>query len=191
MKVSLISKINKPLLVVALVSIFAIVATKAYFTASADSPENMYISGSIALDISQDSVLSVSNWIPGEEHVLEFHIENTGSMPIYLKGYLSGEWDDEMLNPNMFVVSSLERLVDGYWIDMTQDVLLIDNEFYISADGTENSLLMMSPEEIESFRMTTHLAEDVTDEYQNKVFTTSLHIAAKQVQEGANWPLDY
>lgn len=191
MKTSLISKINKPLLVVVFVSMFAFVATKAYFTASAGSPDNIYTSGTIDLIINQDSVLSVTNWKPGEEHTLEFDVQNTGTLPVYLKGSLRGEWDDSLLDPNMLEVVSLEKLVNGTWVSITQDGLNIDEEFFVSADGTENTLTMLEAQDTTSIRMVTKLSQSVTDEYQNKVYTAALHVAGKQVTQGSTWPTTY
>lgn len=191
MKTSLISKINKPLLVVVFVSLFAIMATKAYFTASADSPDNVFLSGTIGLSINQDSVLSVSDWMPGEEHTLEFDLQNTGSVPVFVKGYLNGEWSEAELDPSVFEIVSVDLLYDGTWVPIFQDGLNLGEEFYIGADGTVNTITMLNPQEIVSYRFTTRLNNLVSDEYQNKTLTANLHMAAKQVAQGSDWPSTY
>ncbi len=43
----------------------------------------------------------------------------------------------------------------------------------------------------EDFRLTTRLNEFTGDEYQNEFFTASLHLAAKQVVDGSDWPSSY
>lgn len=186
-----VSRINIPLLILFFISIFAIVATKAYFTASADSPENIFTSGTLDLSIVQDSVLTVTNWKPGEEYTLEFNVENTGSLPIYLKGFLGGNWSNEALDKNVFKIVSLSQMIDGNWVNLTQNGVQIDEEFFVSADGTENTLLNLNPGEVKGLRVVVKLSENVSDEYQNQSFSTSLHMAGKQVSNGTSWPLTY
>ncbi|GIK83966.1 MAG: hypothetical protein BroJett025_05880 [Patescibacteria group bacterium] len=190
-KLSKISKINTPLLIIALVSVFAFVVTKAFFTDVNSSPENVLTSGTVSVAVNQDSVLSVSDWRPGEQQVLEFAVENTGSMPVEIKGYLHGAWSEPNLDPEIVEIIAIERKEGENWIQVTQNGGVIGQEFYLSADGTENSLLALEPQEVAAFRLTVQLSETAPDEYQNQTFVTSLHIAGRQITGSSSWPATY
>ena len=185
------SKINKPLLILSFATVFAIGATKAYFTSFSQSPENVFVSGALEVEIHQDEVLSVSDWQPGETYELNFTIANSGSLPVYVKGFLGGEWLTPELDPSMVEVLSLQREVNGSWVQVTQTGLNIGEEFFLSSDGTENSLESLVPNQEVHYKMNVQLVPEVADEYQLQTFSTSLHIAARQVAQGANWPSEF
>lgn len=184
-------KLYKPLLLLTLFSLLSIGATKAYFTTSAASDENIFTSGNLSVAVTQDNVLAVQNWFPSDEHTLEFTLTNDGSMPVYAKGYLGGVWNQEELDPSVFDISKLERKVNETWVVVINEGLDIGEEFYLSSDGSVNSLLSLEPSESTQFRLTTKLSESTDDEYQNKIFTSSLHLAGRQTVDGAAWPDTY
>lgn len=191
MKISLFSKINRPLVVLCVLSVFAFGATKAYFTTQNSSSENIFLSGNLAIAVTQDSVLTVNNWKPTDIHSIEFQLSNTGSMPTYVKGYINGFWSDPNLEPGVFDILQVERKIGEDWIAITQDGLNLEEEFYLSADGTEATLLQLEPEQTAEFRITTQLKEETPDEYQNQSFSVSLHMTGKQVTNGSDWPAWY
>lgn len=191
MKTIPISKINIPLLFIVLLSLFTFAVTKAYFTASANSADNIFVSGDLELTMNQDSVLSVSNWQPGEVHVMEFDLLNSGDFPINIKGYLDGLWTDAQLEPTMVEITLVERLTEYGWVDITPNNFEIGEEFFVSEDGTENSVLDVFPQQQEHLRISVKLSDSVSDEYQNQGFKSSLHMGAKQVLQGASWPSAY
>jgi len=190
-QISKISKINIPLLIIAIVSIFAFAATKAYFTASADSPDNVFLSGTLDLAIGQDNILTGVDWRPGGTYSMEFNLENTGSMPINVKGYLGGEWGLSELDPNMVEVVLVEKFGEFGWEQLNENNLAISEEFLNSSDGTEGGLSPIFPQEIVPFRIMIKLKETTTDEYQNQTFSANLHIAGRQVNGPADWPAEY
>ena len=188
---SKLTKVNTLLLIVALVSIFVFVATKAYFTTSESSLENIFVSGSIDVAITQDTIVSATEWMPGDVQVLEFVVKNTGTMPIYAKAYLGGQWVDQNLDPDMVEIVSIEKLGDFGWEFLSAIPVPISHEFYASADGTEDTIAAIFPQEENRFKVTVRLKEATPDEYQNQSFTTQLHVAGKQAMNGADWPALY
>jgi predicted ribosomally synthesized peptide with SipW-like signal peptide len=184
-------KIRKPLLILSLFVVLAISSTTAYFTSFSESEENIFTSGNLNIEVTQDSVLSVQDWAPGSQELLEFSIVNIGSMAEHVKGYLGGTWSNETLDPSVFEIKQLERKVSDVWVVVDSDGLTLSEEFYLSADGTEATLLELNPNEKEDFRVTIGLSEETGDEYQNETFSMSLHVAAKQVYLGSEWPATY
>lgn len=184
-------KFYKPLLILALFTVFVISSTTAYFTSSSQSDENIFTSGDLKIEVTQDNVLSVNNWFPGDSHTMEFSVTNTGSMAEFVKGYLGGSWGTENLDNSVFEITKLERKVNDTWIVVDNDGLNIDEEFYFSSDGTENTLLGLDPGGVQNYRLSVLLNETTGDEYQNEIFSTSLHFAAKQTVAGAGWPESY
>jgi len=184
-------KFYKPLLILSLFSVLIISGTTAYFTSSSESDENIFASGNLKIEVEQDDVLSVQDWFPGSEHTMEFSMLNTGSMPEYVKGYLGGSWDQGELNSSVFRISKMERKINDTWIAINNEGLDINDEFYFSSDGTENTLLELLAGAEENFRLTIILDDETSDEYQNQVFTASLHLASKQIEIGSMWPENY
>lgn len=180
----------KPLLMLALFTVFIISTTTAYFTSSSQSDKNIFSSGDLKIEITQDDVLSVSNWFPGDEKSLEFSVKNSGTLAEYFKGYLGGSWSSENLDSSVFKITKVEREVNGVWI-VTDQNLNTEQEFYFSSDGTENTLLRFDPDRTQKFKLTVQLDENTTDEYQNETFSASLHLAAKQFVAGSQWPENY
>lgn len=178
-------------MVLCLLSIFAFEVTQAYFTTKNSSLENIFLSGNLAIAVTQDSVLNIDNWKPTDIHSIEFQLTNTGSMPTYVKGYINGFWSDPNLEPEVFDILQVERKIGEDWIAITQDGLGLEEEFYYSSDGTEATLLQLEPEQTAKFRITTQLKEETPDQYQNKSFSVSLHMTGKQITNGSDWPAWY
>ena len=112
-------------------------------------------------------------------------------MPIYVKGYLEGIWDDANLDPTMFEVIAVEHQIDDTWMNIMQGGVALGDEFYLSADGSPDNLLAIPVHEQVKLRLTARLSEQAGNEYQEQVFRTSLHLAGRQVQESASWPESY
>jgi len=184
-------KIYKPLLILSFVVALAISSTTAYFTGLSQSDDNIFTSGNLDIDVTQDDVLAVQNWSPGSEQLLEFAMTNTGSMTEYVKGYLGGVWNSDGLDSSVFRIEKLERKIADAWVTINADGLSMDEEFYLSAEGRENTLFELAPGAREDFRLLISLSEEAGDEYQNEFFTANLHLAAKQVVIGSQWPAMY
>jgi hypothetical protein len=175
----------------ALITLFTIVATKAFFNASAESLDNIFVSGTLDLSVDQDSILSINNWKPGEEHTMNFQIKNIGTLPVHIKGYLAGNWSNQDLDSSLFELSALKVLVNGVWQEFNTSSLGLNSEFFISNTFTDENLISIQPNEDIEVQITVKLAENVGDEYQNQTFNSSLHIAGKQVAENVSWPTTY
>lgn len=193
MKVSTskISKITIPLLLIALMSVFVFMTTKAFFTDVQSSSENIFVSGNLSVAVSQDEVLSVQNWKPADEHMITFAVTNTGTVPTQVKGKLVGAWNQSNLDAGVVEITAFERKVGLDWVPVQAGSIEMGEEFYLSADGTPENLQVLQSEETVELRITTRLSATTPDEYQNQTFAASLHIAGKQATEGSSWPAEY
>lgn len=181
----------KPLLMLSMFVVFVISTTTAYFTGSTQSDDNIFISGDLSVEVIQDNLMTVEEWFPGSEHTIEFSISNNGNVNQYVKGYLGGNWNNQILDNSVFEITKLERSINNGWITMNSGVVMIGDEFYLSQDGTSVSLIELVPDSKQDFRMSVKLSELTGDEYQNERFVANLHLAARQTIEGADWPSNY
>lgn len=179
-------KIRKPLVLLTILTLFIIGTTGAYFSSKAQSPENVFTTGTLLVEVNQHEVVTVDNWRPGDIESYEFFVKNTGELPVHVKGYIDGQWDDAVLDSSLVEVITIERKSLGNWIPLT-----IEDEFYYSQNGTFDQLFELAPQEMAEFRITTQLSETIGDEYQEKQYTANIHVAAKQTNEGASWPDTY
>lgn len=179
-------KIKKPLVLLTILTLFIIGTTGAYFNSKAQSLENVFTAGTLSVEINQQQVAEINGWKPGDIESYEFYVENTGELPVYIKGYVSGQWNDSALDPSVVEVTSIERKSHGNWIP-----LVLDDEFYFSQNGSSEQLFELAPQETSEFRVTTKLSETVGDEYQEKQYAAQVHVAARQTNEGASWPIVY
>lgn len=184
-------KTFKPLMILSMFVILVISTTTAYFTSSTESDDNIFMSGDLAVEVIQNNLFTVQEWSPGSEHSIEFSIVNNGTINEYVKGYLGGSWDNEVLDSSVFEITKLERKINNEWISMNSNGMEIGDEFYLSADGTNLSLIKLDPGSQEDFRLAVKLSEFTGDEYQNETFVANLHLAGKQSIEGADWPSNY
>lgn len=82
-------RLNKKLRVLSVLGIVAVAsigATIAYFTGGAQSADNVFTTGSLAVNIDQASPLSVSDVLPGEKYPIVFTVTNTGENAVFVKG---------------------------------------------------------------------------------------------------------
>jgi hypothetical protein len=190
-RISKISKINTPLLIIAIVSIFAFVATKAFYTTTEKSEDRVFVTGTLDLSITSDDILTVANWRPGDINALDLDVQNTGTLPVLVKGRLDGSWDESGLDSNMLEISSIDMIVNGISYKIAQGEIHIGDEFYFSPDGTIAGLFDINSGDVVTLNIATKLSDTTPDEYQNKTFTASLHIAGKQSVGGSDWPATY
>lgn len=184
-------RVNAVLLILFFISFFAFVLTQAFFTSSQVSDENVFISGTLEVNITQDTVLSLESWVPGDIHTLSFTLKNSGSLPTFVKGYLEGAWGFGGLDPSMVEIVSVEVFRDNTWVSLVQNELMIGEEFFLTLNGNPDTFIALQPEDEVPVQISIRLREDTPDEYQNQIFTTSLHIAGKQVSESSSWPVVY
>ncbi|HHT85896.1 MAG: BsaA family SipW-dependent biofilm matrix protein [Bacillota bacterium] len=83
-------------LVVALVALFVVGGTMAWFTAQA-SETNEFKTGTVKIQVMEEVDEELDNWAPGEWRDKEIRVKNTGSLPAVIKAELVLtwlEWDD-------------------------------------------------------------------------------------------------
>lgn len=163
----------------------------AYFTSQLRVNLGTIKTASLVLAAQEIESLSTANWIPGESRSSTWELENTGSIPLYAKGYLDGVWSDDQLSPAVVSITKIERKENNTWSTVLEDQEGITEEFYHSQLGTQADLLSLEPGQKVQYRFTTMLGADTTDAYQLQEFTQSLHLAARQTTAGAIWPVGY
>jgi predicted ribosomally synthesized peptide with SipW-like signal peptide len=165
--------------------------TAAYFNASASSPDNVFTTGSLSVALSENTGLVWDDWQPGETKELSFTITNTGSMPIYVKGRFDGSWDANELSSSVISLAKIEYWYESVWYSLGQTPWGIGEEFFYSPTGTEADLTMLVGGETTQFKVIVKFDPEAGNEYQNHIFTGALHLAARQVTDGASWPAQY
>lgn len=184
-------KIKRPLLLLAFVSMCALITTAAYFTLAKQEASAVFMTGVLDVSLTQTTQFNFDTVLPGSSHVIEFQAENTGNTPAYFKWYLDGIWSAEGLSSSVFSIASVERLNGEEWEQIGVAPAVMTEEFFFSQNGDEQNLYELQSGEIELFRVTVQVSEDLANEYQGQSFETSLHLAAKQVHESASWPATY
>lgn len=81
-------KIIKSFMIIAVISIFAVVAARAYFSDSETSDGNTFSSGTLDLNVDGDNTnvvkFNIVNLIPGDQGGAVYRLKNVGSIPGYL-----------------------------------------------------------------------------------------------------------
>lgn len=191
-------KILLSIAVVALVSAVSVKATGAFFTDSIDSLNNNLTAGTLTIDVLDqnldtqfvDETLK-ANWQPGEEVSVSFDVKNTGSVPLQLRGYAAGAWSNPALDANKVKVTRVERWNGSAW----EDVLAANPAgytgfFYYTNDGlVSGTFVNVATGERAQFKLTVKLDETADNTYQSAVFTSALHVEARQATTPTTvWP---
>lgn len=112
------------LLVVSLVALFVLGGTLAWFTADAEAP-NMFTTGTVDIEIDED-LDDPNDWAPGIIKKKEVSVENTGSLPVFVRVQLTPAWgamdgevfykDEELGIDNViFNVNTEDWVKSGDW----------------------------------------------------------------------------
>jgi hypothetical protein len=163
----------------------------AYFTNQASTQQIVVSTGTLAIEVDETLPLQFNNLLPGEEREVSWTVTNTGSTGVNLKGQIEGSWDDEVLVDGGLLVTDLEAFVDNNWLSLESDPAGISNEFYLSPTQSEIDLLELDVSQELPMRMKFSLEADIADEYQAQAYGLSVHLAAKQTNDGAVWPSSY
>jgi len=168
-------------------------ATFAFFSANDTSTNNQLSTGTLNLNITdqdsdedfQDEVLG-TNWQPGEERTVNFDVKNTGSLPMHIRGFATGTWNDSGLDSqNKVSVTKVERWNGSSWETLATGS--ITGYFYYSPTGTDSSLFVVNGGSRAQLRVTVKLDESAGNDFQGKTFTTTLQAEAKQTNSSV-WP---
>jgi len=163
-------------------------ATFAYFSDTETSTGNTFTAGTLDVEITdqnldtpfQDEIL-VTNWAPGEERFVNFDVKNFGSLPVNLRGFAAGTWNDSGLDAqNRVKVVKVERWDGSTWANIMTNPGGITGYFYWSPDGTNTSLYTLNSGDRAQLRLTVKFDEGAGNDFQGKTFTASLQVEAKQ-----------
>lgn len=189
-KQTFIRKYFKPLVFTTFVMLAGFSLSSAYFTHGNQSEVQEFISGELKTTVEHIPSSLQFDWSPGSEHVVEYKISNTGSYDQNLKFYFAGDWSNPELDPNMVNLLKIERKENGNWVQKASMLYLFE-EIHHSASLADSDNWILAPNETAEYRITYQFNPDVENEYQNQGIAINMHLAAKQVVEGASWPMTY
>lgn len=181
---------KKIFIVGALLLLLAAGTAYAYFTSYFVLPIGNLQTAVLEVSATETTAFPDEVWTPGDTKKSTWLITNTGTAPMYVKGYFTSQWDTEGLSNEVIHIIKIERQEQGEWVSILENPTK-DQEFYHSQTGTANNLLMLNPGDTTEYRFTVMLDELAGDEYQLRTFGAEVHIAARQVVAGAVWPLGY
>lgn len=174
-------KILVSLITIGIVASSTIGSARAYFTDTDQSSDNTLTTGSLSATIQADNGYTLpyqfTNLVPGDSQQINFNVQNTGSLPLYLKIKMAGTWAEESLDSNLMALSQVEHWNGTAWETMATT----DGEYFYTAQVSSGN--------VERFRSTVTLSNTASNDYQEKVYTASIKVAAKQVVDGAEWPM--
>ncbi len=177
------------LTVIALVIALSVGMTGAYFTGQDKGRDSVFSTGTLEVHVDQPIQPSQSNFLPGSVAGISFAITNSDSVPILVKGYFDGSWDDELLDTEVIRITNFEMQIDGVGEQVGDGDFEVGEEFVIT-DPQGTSYTFASNQSI-NFRGVYEFDSAAGDEYQGKQLTIALHVAAKQVDPEGEWPAEY
>lgn len=169
--------------------------TLAYFTATDTSTGNTLGAGTLNVNVLEQNgdnelALALANLAPGETRTVNFDVKNTGTLDVFLRGYITGTWGtgNEALDAeNMIHVTQVERWNGSGW-EVLHPGPEVTGLFYYSPDGTDASHFTVAPDTRAQFQLTVMLDEEADNDYQGKTFTADIVAQARQTTTGATWP---
>jgi hypothetical protein len=170
--------------------IFVVGLAVAYFSSTARSNDYTFATGSLAIEIIEGD-LTFANVSPGQSEELVFSVKNIGSSPVYLKGVFDGSWDQPELLSNLFEITQLSYQESGSWVEMIYQPYQLGEEFFFSDNNSWWNLIALEGGETRNLRLVLNFSSEAGNEYQNSLFTGEIRLAARQVDEGAEWPSLY
>jgi predicted ribosomally synthesized peptide with SipW-like signal peptide len=177
------------------ISIFASLAlmagaTYAYFTGTATSSTNTFTAGTLKISIDQRMQIInpvISNWAPGNETQVRFDVNNTGTLPVNLRGYALGHWTGDFPqitpDPTLVKITRVEYYNEGLssWITLFTSPTGITGYFFYSPDGTNNNLYELAGGATEQLRLTVLFDSASDNNYQDHSYDATITVDAKQL----------
>lgn len=168
-------------------------ATFAFFTDSAQSSNNALTTGTLSVALDQSAGIfqnstTITNWQPGEQRFVRFDAVNDGSLPVNLRSFATGTWNNGTLDPTKVKVVNVEFWNGSGWQSIMSNPLGITGLVYYSPNGLEASLFELAASSREEFRLTVELDGSAGNTYQNAIFNATVTVHAKQVTPGSTWP---
>ncbi len=173
-------------------------ATYAYFTDTATSTNNRFQTGTLDIVLTDHNAdtafvneLFTTTWLPGQDTIVKFDVHNNGTLPVHLRGAATGVWNDAGLAPDMVKVVRVEHWNGSSWVTLKNDPNGISDYFYYTHNGNAGGTYFeILPSGMAQFQLTVRLDPTADNNYQNKTFTSSLSVEARQVTSGATWPTE-
>lgn len=162
----------------------------AYFTSQAQATDNTFSAGTLSvnlLDQNQNSAFTTealaSNWMPGDETLINFDVRNTGTIPANFSGFATGSWGvPELDAENAVKVTKVERWNGSAWETLLNESNGITGVFYYTSNGTNTGTAFdVAPGDRAQLQLTVKFDENANDDFQSKVFTSNITVNAKQV----------
>jgi hypothetical protein len=171
------------LMVLAVTASFGLIfgVSEAYFNYAGQAANKVFMTGKLELEIASSATVDLTNWRPGETKSLEYSLFNSGTLPVDVKAFLAAGWSTAELDEAMVNLVGIERLTASGWESIT------------AGPGLEDEFVLgeVAPDQTVEIRLNIQLDESATNEYQDQQLIADLHVAGKQVDAGATWPLTY
>jgi len=184
------NKLSKALIVIGIIALVGISTTVAYFTGAAQSAENVFTTGTLAVEVNQDAPLNIPDVSPGDSYQLDFNVTNTGTNSVFIKGYVEGEWDKPELTTQTVSFEWLEVHYQELHYNIYQFGQAVGTEFLVTGPDQIGMLEIPAGETV-NIRMSVKFSDSMDNEYQNAQLSLALHLAAKQTQPGSTWPSEF
>ena len=136
----------------------------AYFSFTTTTPLGWFETGSTQIEVLGQSTES-NNLAPGETHSFEFSVQNTGTLPVFMRGYFDAAWSDQGLDPAMVTGLSLEVDSGNGLEEIKAGPFDVADIVYFSADSTDQNLWFLQPSETWIVRVTVQLDPAADTEY--------------------------
>jgi len=179
------SRIITSVAIIIAVAAVAVGATTAYFTSSDTTSNNTFTAGT--LEISLDQTMQtispvISNWAPGQETSVRFNVDNTGSLPVHLRAFALGSWNEAALDDDMVKVIKAEYYKESSssWVTIKSDSNGLADYIYYSPDGTDSALWELAGGATEQIKLSVLFDSAADNAYQGKTYTAAITVEAKQ-----------
>ncbi len=169
-------------------------ATFAYFSDTETSTANVFATGTLLLDItdqnSNDPFVSENlgtNWQPGEERLVNFDVKNTGTLPINIRGFATGTWGSASLDTqNLVKVTQVARWNGATFAPIITNLAGITGYFYDTNNGLVGGTpFVLNNGDRAQYQLTVVLDSLAGNDFQGKTFTATLQAEGKQTN--ATW----
>ena len=175
--------------IIGIAAVAVVGATGAYFSDVKTSADNTFTAGTLTISIDQTMETInpvISNWAPGDTELVRFNVDNTGSLPVNLRGFANGTWNNSTLVDTLVKVTKVEYYnAAGNWVTIIANTAGLMGKYYYSSNGTNSGLYELAGGATEQFRLSVYFDSAADNAYQGKTYTASLTMEAKQTGASA------
>lgn len=168
-------------------------ATFAYFSSQGTSENNTFSTGTLEIAVNQNGqtdlneqttgVQVAQDWKPGDTTDVLFNVYNSGTLPVNLKGFALGNWNDAGLDVNKVKATKVEYKLNGSgnWATLVPENLSgLTGAFYYSPDGTNSNLTALASHDTLNLKITVLFDSTANNSYEGKIYTAHLNVDAIQ-----------